>query len=328
MSARILIAGGWGLVGSNIAKVLREAGHDIELVLAGRTPETGATFAAEIGARVVRLDVADPASGLAAAGPVDLVIAALHDPDDTLLAAALRSGAGHIGITRTAGNMASSAVTAAALASRPAMMLGHWQAGALTLAALNAAQAFASVERVEMAALYDYADPIGPMTADDATGFVGEALIRQDGHWRNVHAPDAARSVARPGLPAFDAMPMGVLDTPALAVMTGAADVRFDLGSGDSVGTAGGQIASHELYIDIWGHGTNRAALHRRTLVSDPKGQAHLTALGVLIAAERVLGLDGAAPPPAGLAFPESTIEPGKAVARLRHFGVRIEMLQ
>ncbi len=326
MSARILIAGGWGLVGSSIAKVLHEAGHDLDLVLAGRSPETGAALAAQLGARRVRLDVANPADGLAAAGPVDLVIAALQDPDDTLLAAALRSGAGHIGITRTAGNMGSSAVTAAALARRPAMMLGHWQAGALTLAALHAAQAFASVERVEMAALYDYKDPIGPMTAEDAAGFAGEALIRQDGHWRTVHAPDAARSVARPGLPAFDALPMGVLDTPALAALTGAGHVRFDLGSGDSIGTAAGRRASHDLFIDISGDDADGAAVQRRTLVTDPQGQAHLTALGVLIGAERLLGLDGE-PPPAGLVFPESAIDPDKAVARLRAFGVRIETL-
>lgn len=326
MSARVLIAGGWGLVGSSIAKVLREAGHDLEIVLAGRTPETGAELAAKLGARQVRLDVADPAEGLAAAGPVDLVIAALQDPDDILLAAALRSGAGHIGITRTAGNLASSAILAAACARRPAMMLGHWQAGALTLAALHVARGFHTVERVEMAALYDYADPIGPMTEADASGFVGEALIRQDGRWLNVHAPEAARSVSRPGQPAFDAMPMGVLDTPALAAMTGARDVRFDLGSGDSLGTAAGGAASHDLYIDISGRDAAGAALHRRTLVTDPQGQAHLTALGVLISAERMLGLDGA-PPPSGLVFPESTIDADKAVARLRAFGVRIELL-
>lgn len=326
MSARILIAGGWGLVGSSIAKVLREAGHDLDIVLAGRTPETGAKLAARLGARQVRLDVADPAKGLAAAGPVDLVIAALQDPDDILLAAALRSGAAHIGITRTAGNMASSAITATAIARRPTMMLGHWQAGALTLAALHAARGFHTVERVEMAALYDYADPIGPMTQEDATGFVGEALIRQSGRWLNVHAPDAARSVSRPGQPAFDAMPMGVLDTPALAAMTGAADVRFDLGSGESLGTAAGRAASHDLYIDIAGRDGDGTSVHRRTLVTDPRGQAHLTALGVLIGAERVLGLDGA-PPPSGLVFPESSIDPDKAVARLRDFGVRIEAL-
>lgn len=326
MRARILIAGGWGLVGSGIAKVLREAGHDLDIVLAGRNPDTGAALAAGLGARAVRLDIADPAEGLAAAGPVDLVIAALQDPDDTLLAAALRSGAGHIGITRTAGNMATSAITAAAFARRPAMMLGHWQAGALTLAALYAARSFKTVDRVEMAALYDYADPIGPMTEADASGFVGEALIRQAGQWVNVHAPDAARSVPRPGQATFDAMPMGVLDTPALAAMTGAGDVRFDLGSGESLGTAAGRVASHDLYIDISGRAAGGTTIHRRTLVSDPLGQAHLTALGVLISAERVLGLDGD-PPPQGLVFPESSIDPNRAVARLQAFGVRIETL-
>lgn len=326
MRARILIAGGWGLVGSRIAKVLREAGHDLDIVLAGRNPDSGKALATGLGASLVRLDVAHPAEGLAAAGPVDLVIAALQDPDDTLLAAALRSGAGHIGITRTVDNMATSAITAAACARRPAMMLGHWQAGVLTLAALSTARRFDRVDSVEMAALYDYADPIGPMTAADATGFVGEALILQNGRWRKVLAPDAARSVPRAGQAPFDAMPMGVLDTPALAAMTGAKDVRFDLGSGDSLGTTAGRAASHDLYIDISGSMAGGAPTHRRILVTDPLGQAHLTALGILIGAERVLGLDGDRPPE-GLVFPESAIDPDRAVARLRDFGVRIETL-
>ena len=323
MSARILIAGGWGLIGSRIAEVLRDAGHDLEIVLAGRNPDTGKALATGLGARRVRLDVANPAEGLAAAGPVDLIIAALQDPDDTLLAAALRSGAGHIGITRTVDNMASSVIAAAALARRPAMMLGHWQAGVLTLAALSAARGFATVDRGEVAALYDYNDPIGPMTAADATGFVGEALIRQNGRWRKVLAPETVRPVLRAGQAPFDAMPMGVLDTPALAAMTGARDVRFDLGSGESLGTTAGGAASHDLYIDISGSRAGAPA-HYRTLVTDPLGQAHLTALGVLIGAERLLGLDGN-PPPEGLVFPESAIDPDRAVTRLRAFGVRIE---
>ena len=48
--------------------------------------------------------------------------------------------------------------------------------------------------------------------------------------------------------------------------------------------------------------------------------------IGVLIGAERALGLDGNRPPE-GLVFPESAIDPDKAVARLRDFGVQIEPL-
>jgi len=63
LRARILIAGGWGLIGSSIATVLREAGHDLDIVLAGRSPDSGKALATRLGASLVRLDVADPAEG-------------------------------------------------------------------------------------------------------------------------------------------------------------------------------------------------------------------------------------------------------------------------
>lgn len=325
MTPRVVIAGGYGLVGGMVARHLHAAGHQLDMVLAGRNPEQGEALAVELGARTARLDVADPAAALAGLGPIDLVIATLQDPGDNLLTAALRAGAAHIGIVRTADSMASSAVAATNLAQRPALMLGHWQAGVLTLAGLAAAKAFARIERIELAALYDYADPIGPMTATDSGGFVGRALIRENGVWANLDAAVSGRRVERGELAAFDAMPMGVLDTPGLATMTGAADVRFDLGTGTSIGTAGGGAASHDLYIDITGTTATGETKTLRTLMSDPKGQAHLTALGVLIGAERLLGLDGRAPPAAGFRLPETTIDADWALGRLRAFGVRIE---
>jgi hypothetical protein len=327
VSPRVVIAGGYGLVGGLVARHLRAAGHELDLVLAGRNPEHGKALAAELDARTARLDVSDPAAVLAGLGAVDLVIATLQDPGDNLLAAALRSGAAHIGIVRTADSMASSAVAATNLAQRPALMLGHWQAGVLTSATLAAAVGFAQVDRIDLAALYDYADPIGPMTASDSGGFVGRALVRESGVWANVDAAVSGRRVERGDLPAFDAMPMGVLDTPGLAAMTGARDVRFDLGTGTSIGTARGEAASHDLYIDITGTTTAGETTTRRTVMSDPKGQAHLTAVGVLIGVERLLGLDGGPPPAAGLRFPETTLDPQRAVARLQAFGVWVETL-
>lgn len=325
---RVLIAGGYGLVGGWVARHLRAAGHDLDLVLGGRKPEAGAALAAELGARTVRLEVDDPEPGLAQAGQVDLVIAALQDPGDNLLAAALKAGAAHIGVTRTTDTMGSTVIAAAALAEAPVLMLGHWQAGVLTLAAQAAAEDFASVERVHMAAFYDYADPIGPMTASDAGGFVGRALVREAGTWTSLDAAVSGRRVSRgAGLEPFDALPMGVMDTPALAAATGARDVRFDLGTGQSLGTAAGGPASHDMYVEIAGVLADGTAAERRVLISDPKGQAHLTALGVLLGAERLLGLDGAAPPPPGPRFPESTLDPRRAMARLAGFGVRMETL-
>lgn len=327
MRRRVVIAGGYGLVGGQLARRLRDADHDLDLILAGRNPDSDAarTLALALNARTLRLDVADPGADLATVGPVDLVVAALQDPGDHLLMASLRAGAGHIGIVGTAGTMASSAIAINALARGPALMLGHWQAGVLTALARHACRDFAWVDRIAMAALFDYGDPIGPMTAADTAGFAGQALIREGGIWTWVDAMSSGRIVSRGGLSAFEAHPMGVLDTPALAAVTGASDVRFDLGVGQSLGSANGGVASHDLYVDIDGTLSSGVSGARRTILSDPRGQAHLTAVGMLIGVERLLGLDGAPPPAAGLLFPETSIDLDRALQRLRDFGVHIE---
>lgn len=322
---RVLVVGGYGLVGGWISRHLLSAHRDIDVVIGGRHPEAGAELASELGASVARIDIDDATAGLADLGPVDLVVSALQDPDDNLLMAAVRAGAAHIGIVRKVDTVGPTAIAASLLARRPALVLGHWQAGITTLAALATAQEFDRVERIEMAGLFDYADPTGPMTANDSSAFFTKALVRRDGRWERIGQADNIRTVERGPLQSFQAQPMGVLDVPGLVAATNARDVRFDLGTGDSAGTTAGGPASHEIYIDIWGRDKQGDSESRRTVVSDPMGQAHLTALGVLVGAERVLGLDGKASPKAGLIFPEGTIDPQRAVTRLREFGVRIE---
>ncbi|MCI3273417.1 hypothetical protein [Streptomyces cylindrosporus] len=324
MKHRVLVAGGYGLVGGWIVRHLRAASHDIDLVIGGRRPDNATALAKECDADVVQLDSDDAATGLAAAGPVDLVIAALQDPDDKVLRASLRAGAAYIGIVRKADTVGRTAMAAAGLARRPALIMGHWQAGVTTFAALVAARPFAHVDQIALAALFDTADPIGPMTSSDSSAFFTRALTRRGGHWAEIEQSENVRTVDRGGPPAFAAQPMGVLDVPALVTATDAADIRFDIGMGDSLGTLAGSAPSHDIYIDLRGSDHDGTSMARRTVVSDPRGQAHLTALGVLIGAERVLGLDGAAPPRAGVVFPEAVIDPAHALDRLRMFGVAI----
>lgn len=322
---RVLIGGGYGLVGSWAARLLRAAGHDLELVLGGRQPEAGDALARELGAATVRLDTEDTASVSAAVAGADLVISILQDPNDHLQMAALRAGASWLGIVRKADTVGPTAVAAAVLAQRGALVMGHWQAGVTTFAALDAARAFARVDRIAIGALFDPADPIGPMTAHDQGGFFSRALARREGAWLWTAQGEAPRTVERDGGPPFQAQPMGVLDVPGLAAATGASDVRFDIGLGASRGTLAGGAASHEIHIDLAGEGPDGRPLAVRAEVSDPQGQAHLTALGALIGAERLLGLDGALPLGAGLHAIERVIDPVWAVERLRGFGVSVE---
>jgi len=325
MSARIFIAGGYGLVGSSFARLTRHLYQDVELILAGRTPAQGEALARELGAaRTAILDIDDPAS-FGALAESDLVVAALYDPTNALLEAALARGIAHIGITTKADDVAP--VTFSLLRTppkRPVVLAGYCAAGVVTLVAKNEAKQFRRIDRVAATALFDLRDQVGPMTANDAEHLMERALLRERGRWTWTAGAQHPRRVTIGGAQTVDAYPTGLLDVPGLAALTDAADVRFDLAQGDSLGTLSGGAASSDAYVEIEGVLASGRPGTQRVTISDPRGVMHLTALGVLVAAERVLGLDGSPAPAGGLYVPETLIAPGAAIARLRDFGVRI----
>jgi hypothetical protein len=325
MAPRILVAGGYGLVGCTIARLIREINSEVELVLAGRNPEKGAALAQELGhASTAYLDVED----IAAIGnlpPVDLFVAALYDPANVLVGAALRNGIGHIGITTKADDVAPIACAALRLPpKRPIVLLGHCMAGAATITAQRATEHFSCVDTIELAAVFDIRDPVGPMTAADADMLISRAILREGGKWKWLDGREQGRNVRLSSDTVVEAYPTSLLDAPSLAAVTGASNVRLDMAQGDSLGTLAGGRASSDVYIDIAGILKSGEAGKRRTVLSDPNGLAHLTALGVLVATERVLGLDGKTPAAGGLHLPETLVHPEAATARFKRFGVRI----
>ena len=79
----VLLTGGTGLVGSNVAALLRERGHTVRALV---RPGSDASYLESIGAQTVRGDVGDAESVLAAAQGCDGIIhsaAALGGPEQT-----------------------------------------------------------------------------------------------------------------------------------------------------------------------------------------------------------------------------------------------------
>jgi hypothetical protein len=324
MTPRILIAGGYGLIGSAIARRIRNVTKDVAIVLAGRHPEQGEALARELGGATAQLDVRE-SGALEKLGHIDLIVAALYDPANTLLHGALRHGIAHIGITTKADDVAP--VISATLASppkRPIVLAGYCAAGVLTLVAPQAARQFSRVDTIEATAVFDARDPVGPMTANDAEHLIARALLRQSGSWTWVDGSRHARPIQLASDQTLQGYPTALLDVPGLAAITGAANVRLDIVQGDSLGTRRGGPASSDASIDIQGLLTSGKPGKSRTTISDPKGLAHLTALGVLVATERVLGLDGRTAASGGLYLPETLVSPQAAIARFEAFGVRI----
>ena len=67
---------------------------------------------------------------------------------------------------------------------------------------------------------------------------------------------------------------------------------------------------STEIIIELAGEDHAGRPLRTRHAVVHPEGQMPLTGLGVAMVLERLVGLDGKPPTPAGLYFPYQLLDP------------------
>lgn len=323
---RILIVGGYGLVGRNIARLIRKKYNAIELILAGRNPQNGEGLAKELtNAETAYLNL-DEGFSLSDYGKIDLIITAMEDHSNILREAAILNGIASITVSEVADETSPTAfLSLHRTISSPIVFAGHWQAGILTLVAKQLAGKFSHIMRIETAGLYDERDPIGPLVASQVSGFVGRALLRKAGRWQFVDAKENEREIHLHDQTSATGYPMSTLDVPSIAAFTSAANVRFDFVIGQSIGSGQGVAASHDLYIDIEGVLLSGQATKLRTIVSGPKGNSHLTAVGVFLITEAIFGLDDqSTPATGGLYLPETIVSTDNIVSRLREFGINI----
>lgn len=86
---RVLIAGGYGAVGAQLARILHDRHPDLELVLGGRSAGKAAPFPSNrVQTVVVDTHADDPL--IHAGENISLIINAVNDLDDRLLVSAVR----------------------------------------------------------------------------------------------------------------------------------------------------------------------------------------------------------------------------------------------
>jgi hypothetical protein len=85
---------------------------------------------------------------------------------------------------------------------------------------------------------------------------------------------------------------------------------------------------STEIVIELAGEDHAGKPLRTRHAVVHPRGQMPLTGLGVAMVLERLVGLDGDPPTPAGLYFPYQLLDPAAYFTRLKRIGGEILRLE
>lgn len=321
----ILLMGGTGAIGRHTARSLRAAYPNVTFLIGGRDLERSRDAAAELGqAEGVKLDLAADDLGLGDR-PVSAVAVFYQDERLAGLRFAQARAVPHLSISSGVFEIAPEVATYMHRPDAAPVVLGYeWLVGATTVPTLEFAKAFGKVDQIIIGALVDEQDRGGPAVAHDferLTRLMPAALTRRDGAyvWR---AGDEASAEFR----AIDGTMIAAggfssIDVVGLATATGAQNVQFNLASGISSTRRRGEPMSTEIIVELGGVDHAGQALRTRHAIFHPQGAAPLTAIGVGMIIERLIGLDGDRPTPAGLYFPFQVLKPAAYLARLEATG-------
>lgn len=349
----IVLFGGSGVAGRNLARLLRARHPELPLLIVGRDAARARATAAEVGGAESLALPLTPKTNLAGLPRASAWVSLVNDPGDVVLRGALQTGAPYVDITRwTARLQQAIALIAAQGARAPIALSSAWMGGVAPLVAAWLAAENGGAEQIETTILYDLADQAG-----------ADAIEYMDRMWIPYEALSAGRRIAV--LPLSDARRIRISGTRATAVRLDTPEqltLPFALAGGERLQTVTTRIAFssgvamaglralaalgffHHFRSDrftklrralLQSNGAGGRAIlsvealsgerTARATVIDAAGQAHLTAIGALISLERTLGLDGFAPP-AGLYFPEQHPDPARAIETLRACGAAIDL--
>ncbi|MFU0880356.1 hypothetical protein ACM26M_03795 [Kluyvera cryocrescens] len=318
MAQQIFIAGGYGMIGGNLATQLRARFPESTLILAGRTPQKGEALAAKLGnALTVSLDLLSGEIPQLAATS-QLIISAVPDPKHALGEFAIRHNIAFIDITvGTADGYAPLLNMAMQYqATSPVVPLGYYEAGMFLPLVDKLSRQFSSIDSVRLTALHDPEDPIGAVTEQELTQELAPAFVREEGIWRYTSAQDEIDLISGERV---ETTPFGILDVSAVAAMTNAENIRLDVAMGISEGQRKSAKASVELYVDMQGINDSGIPEAKRIIASDPQGQAHFTALGVITMIEAMFESSFT-----GFVLPEQLLKPEVALAAMQQAGVEL----
>ncbi len=346
----VLLVGGYGVVGSRIARLLRDRYPDLPLLLGGRNPEKGKPLAEELGnATTARVDAeaGDPLAGLSPSP--GLVLTAVNDPEDRVLLAAVRAGIPVVDITRWTARVQRAVLRLSAEQLRaPVVLASSWMAGLVSIAASAGVARVAPAERIEIDICYALADQSGSDSVEYMDRLAVPFETIEDGHERISYPLTDGRVVEFPGGKRSKTYRLDTPEQASLPCFLGVSTVATRIGY-DSPAASWMLVALKRLGVLRFLQrdrftAVRRALLHssgdgdRATFVAtisgkssrvrvevvDPEGQAHMTAVGAVVAAERALGLDGGAPATARVWFPEQFSDPEGLLATARSFGVEV----
>jgi hypothetical protein len=321
----VLMLGGSGQAGAGAAGLLRKWHPALPLTIAARNLDRAQRVADELGAAdAVTVDMQRSDLGLPTDGTYSAVVATLWDSRLTGLRFAQQHRVPYLSISSGLVDIAPEVVAGAQRASSsPILLASHFVAGVAVLATLHAGRGFERIDTIRIGALLDETDSGGPAGLADLERLAtatSAGQVRRDGAFIWLSDPDTQVEVSSIDGTMMPGQTIPILDVPSLALATGAPNVRFDFAVGESAGRRSGGAPSVEIRIDLEGTGPAGTPQRISRYLVHPDGQRPLTALGIALGVERLLGLRGQPAAP-GIHTPEGLLDPAYVVERLTELG-------
>jgi hypothetical protein len=326
----VLLVGGTGAVGARAARALRRLQPELPIAIGARDQTRAAELADEIGgASPVTIDLDREDLGLPPALSVSGVAVLLKDQSLRSLKFAQARGVPYVSFSDWVFDIGPEvALHIHRPARAPILLLGHVLGGTVSVAAVHFAREFRRVRSIEVGAVVDEDDVGGPAAAvdmDRLSSAVPRSLVRERGRWRWLAADEATRAFRAADGSIRQGRALPVLDVVSLAAATDASSVRVDLAVRPLASRPAESGPSVEVVIDIEGERHDGAMGRARHQIVDDDVHSRLSAIGLALAVERVLGLAGGAPVAPGLYHPEGLLDPDYVLGRLVDFGARVQ---
>jgi hypothetical protein len=305
--------------------MLRRWHPALPLTIAGRDLGRARKVADELGAATaVTIDLRREDLGLPADHDYSAVVAAVWDSRLNGLRYAQRHGVPYLSISSGLVDIVPEVVAGAQRAdAAPILLASHLYAGLLVLATLDLAREFDRIDSIQIGMVLDEFDSGGPAAAEDLRRLaaITAGQVRRDGVFTWVDGADALAEVRSVDGKMLPGQSIATLDVPSLALATGAPNVQCAFVVGESASRRRGGPAASEARVDIEGVDATGAPHSASRYLVHPEGQRPLTAVGMALGVERLLGLRGDAVPAAGIHTPEGLIDPAYAVERMAESG-------
>jgi len=351
----VLIVGGYGVVGAQIAFLLRQRHPDIPLIIAGRNIKKAQQIAESLGnAAFVEMDVTKDNQISPLKDKLSAIVTATNDPNNFILLAAIKNDIPYIDITRWTSRLKEALIRVSVeKLTQPVIFSSAWMAGVAALIAKKMSEKFSVIESIDIDILFSLQDKAGPNSIEYADQLGTSFDVFEKGVIRSIKPMTEAKAVNFESGLSTNAYRFDTPDQLTLPIICSANGVSSRITYDDKYSGAflsfmvrsglwsiinrpaftkirhsliynPGEGGPHEILVSIKGRGVDGTPQNIQATILDKKGQTHLTALGSVIQVERILALNGNNGSINGVTFPEQHENIDIAIATLESHDVSI----